>query len=116
MGGGIEVCRGCSLCCRHLTTQIDAPEDREGFENIRWFLLHKGVKVFIDDEGDWYLEFKTTCNALTEEGLCGIYETRPDICRRYETVDCEKHGDYWEELFEKPEDLEAYLKREGIVI
>ena len=32
-------------------------------------------------DADGFLRF--SCRNLTDEHLCGIYATRPDICRRY---------------------------------
>lgn len=43
-------CEGCSKCCEYIAVEIDKPETEEDFENIKWFLLHKNVKVFIQEE------------------------------------------------------------------
>ena len=36
----------------------------------------------------------TQCQHLEENNRCGIYETRPDICREYSTKNCE-YEDEW---------------------
>lgn len=48
---------------------------------------------------------------LTENNLCRIYETRPQKCRDHNPPDCERYGEFWDVMFETPEDLEAYLKK-----
>ena len=101
-------CVDCDLCCRHMSMQIDTPETEKEFDNIRWYLLHENVVVWICEEGDWYVEFKTPCTALTEEGLCSIYEDRPQIRRSYESEGCEKHGEYWEHFLQTPKDLRGF--------
>lgn len=94
-----------------MSMEIDVPQDDEDYDNIRWYLLHDNVQVWISEEGEWHVEFKTRCSALTQEGLCSIYDGRPMICRSYESEDCEKHGEYWGELLKTPRDLEEYLSR-----
>ena len=101
-------CRFCARCCRHVSLEIDVPEDREDFDNIRWYLLHKDVSVFIDD-GKWYLEVLKDCMELTGDGRCGIYEGRPDICREYEAGECEREGHYWDIMLRDTRDLDGYL-------
>lgn len=44
--------------------------------------MHEGIAVWVQD-GDWYLEVRTTCRHLQPDNRCGIYETRPQICREY---------------------------------
>jgi len=70
-------------CCRYVATQIDKPSSKREYDNIRWYLLHDGVSVFVDREGDWYLEFKSDCTALRDDSLCGNYANRPRICREH---------------------------------
>ena len=55
-------------------------------------LRRSGLKVlvvYIDHEGDWYLEFRTVCRHLTPSGTCGIYAERPLICEEYSWEECE---------------------------
>ena len=58
------------------------------FEFIRWYLLHEHATVFTEDD-DWYLLVHTPCKHLGEDNRCGIYETRPQICRDYDNDWCE---------------------------
>jgi hypothetical protein len=40
------------------------------------------VVVWVQD-GDWYLEIRTPCRHLQADNSCGIYHSRPQICRDY---------------------------------
>ena len=44
--------------------------------------MHEGVVVWAQDD-EWYLEVRTTCRHLRHDNTCGVYETRPQICRDY---------------------------------
>ena len=106
-------CSGCdSKCCKYIATEIDVPEEKEDFENIKWYVCHKNVYVFVDEDDEWYLEFLTSCKYLDEDGWCGIYDKRPDICRTYSQEQCLFHNpDYSEKYrFENIEDVEDYIK------
>ena len=90
---------------------MDTPETEADFEDIRWFLIHERVSVFVED-GDWYIAFDTPCRHLQADHRCGIYATRPKVCRAYSTEECDYHsGDYgWEQHFTSPEHLEEYVR------
>jgi Fe-S-cluster containining protein len=100
--------------------EIDEPTCKRDYDNIRWYLLHRGVHVFRDHDGAWYLEFESPCEALSDETqLCTKYEHRPKICREHgeeAAAECEFHSD------DEPHDLrfsdvheyEAYLDGQGI--
>ena len=91
---GKSLCEYCTAkCCRYFALPIDTPETLEDFEYIRWYLLHDQASMFTEDE-DWYLLVHTTCEYLQPDNRCGIYETRPQICRDYSTDDCE-YEDQW---------------------
>lgn len=107
-----KTCEGCNgKCCRYVAMEIDVPESLEDFEDIKWYVLHKNVCVYVDEDSEWHIEFITPCEHLNENGLCGIYEKRPEICRKYSHDECPHHNDY-EEIFrfEKLEDIEKYIK------
>ena len=107
------LCEHCTAaCCRYIALPIDKPETRADFDDVRWYLLHEHVSVFVED-GDWYIAFNTPCRHLQPDNRCGIYETRPRVCRAYSTDNCDYHsGDYgWEEHFSAPEHLDEYLVR-----
>jgi Fe-S-cluster containining protein len=106
-------CSACNAqCCRYFCFEIDEPETFEEFEDVRWYLLHENVTVHID-EGDWYISILNACKELGQDNRCGIYEERPVICRSYSQDNCDATGgDYeYEQLFETPEQLEAYARK-----
>ena len=108
---GENLCDYCTAkCCRYFALPIDTPEKWEDFEFIRWYLLHQRATVFTED-GTWYLLVHTVCKHLLDDHRCGIYETRPQICREYSTDDCE-YDETWtyEHYFETPEQVYEYAE------
>jgi Fe-S-cluster containining protein len=105
------LCDHCTAkCCRYFALPIDTPTERHDFDTIRWFLLHERASVFVDD-GTWYLLVHTKCKHLQPNNLCGIYETRPQICRDYTTDACEYDDDWtYDQYFETPEQLMEYVE------
>lgn len=79
-GGPCHLCN--ASCCRYFALQIDEPVDDEGYDHVRWYLMHEGTVVWVQDE-EWYLEVRTQCRHLQPDNSCGVYETRPQICRDY---------------------------------
>lgn len=112
-----EQCGQCdSSCCRYYCFEIDKPDTYEEFEDVRWYLTHAKTSVHIDEDGDWCILIENPCTWLeqTPRGLrCRNYEHRPLICRKFSPASCEfTRGGYdYEELFETPEQLEAYARR-----
>lgn len=109
---GSVLCEHCpGLCCKYLALPLDPPETKRDFDDMRWYLFHKGILIFVED-GDWYLQMETRCNMLMADNRCRTYDTRPKICREYTTDECDyQGGDYeYEHLFTTPEQLEAYVK------
>ncbi len=114
----MNVCGG--RCCRHIAWAIDTPKTKEDFEQMRYALMHPKVSFFKED-GEWYLCVITTCEKLLANNGCGIYPTRPQICRDYQAGECEwPDGVDWEIHIEDDYDLQEYLdkrlkrRREGI--
>jgi uncharacterized protein len=108
---GEVLCNHCTAkCCRYFALPIDKPKTWEDFDYIRWYLLHERASIFTD-EGCWYLLVHNVCKHLRDDQLCGIYETRPQICRDYTTVDCE-YDDEWvyDHYWETPEQIEEYAE------
>ena len=105
------LCDHCvAKCCRYFALPIEVPTDRKELDFIRWYLLHDRASVFIDD-GDWYLLVHTACKHLQPDHRCGIYETRPEICRDYSTDNCEYEDDWtYDGYFETPEQVEEYTE------
>lgn len=106
-----NLCDHCTAkCCRYFALPIDTPVQKQDFDFLRWFLLHDRATAFVDD-GTWYLLVHTTCRHLQPNNLCGIYETRPQICRDYHTDACEYEDDWvYEQYFELPEQVEEYYE------
>lgn len=76
-------------CCTYTTEALgEAPRSKEDFDHLLWQISHAGVEIY-KDEGDWYLLFQGRCEHIQQDGGCGIYETRPQICRDYENDWCE---------------------------
>ncbi len=105
------LCEYCTAkCCRYFALPIDVPDQWKDFEYIRWYLLHGRATVFTD-EGDWYLMVHTVCKHLQDDQRCGIYETRPDICREYSIDNCEYEDDWtYEHYFETAEQIYEYAE------
>lgn len=107
---GQILCDFCSAkCCKYFALPIETPTTRQDFDYIRWYLLHDGATVFVDDD-TWHLLVHTRCRHLQDDNRCGIYETRPQICREYSTKDCEYDDDWtYDQYFELPEQVEEYV-------
>jgi len=80
-------CKG-SKCCTYVSQQIDTPRSMKDFDFIMWQLSHNEVQLYKDEDG-WFLLFNQLCSHLLPGGGCGIYETRPRICREYDNDFCE---------------------------
>lgn len=104
-----RLCEFCDAkCCRYFALPIDKPSTFEEFDYVRWYLLHEGASVFVED-GDWFLLVHSPCKELGLDNRCRIYETRPQICREYSTARCEYDDLFvFEQYFETPEQVEEY--------
>ncbi len=105
-----DKCNG--LCCRYFALPIETPEDKEDYDDIRWYLCHEDITVFVEDK-DWYVNIKNKCtHLLGKDYKCGIYKNRPKICRGYTTKDCDLvEGEYDYELhFVNDKQMEEYIK------
>ena len=108
--GQCEKCTG--LCCRYFALPIETPEDKGDYDDIRWYLCHEGITVFVED-GDWYINIKNKCKYLSEKGHhCEIYDKRPRVCRGYRHSTCDfVEGEYdYEKHFTSAEQMEEYIK------
>ena len=86
-------CHDCTAkCCKYFALQIDKPTTPDDHDHIRWYLVHQHVVVWMQD-GDWYLEVRTPCRHLLADNRCGIYHTRPQICRTYGWPDADNPDD-----------------------
>jgi uncharacterized protein len=108
------LCDQCAaLCCRYFALPIDNPETKRDYDNIRWYLLHEKVVIFVESK-QWYIGILNRCKALQNDNRCGIYLTRPAICRSYTTANCDYHaGDYgYDQLFTSAEGLWEYAQKQ----
>ena len=108
-----SLCSKCTgLCCSYFALPIETPEDWDDYDDIRWYLCHGDITVFVEDD-DWYLNVKNTCKHLSQKDYaCEIYAKRPKICRGYETEDCDftsREYDY-ELHFKDDHQMEEYMK------
>ncbi len=113
---GSILCEHCTAaCCRYLAIPLDKPAGARDYDDMRWYLMHEKVLVFVED-GDWFIQFHTACKNLGADNLCGVYETRPEICREYEAKDCDyTGGNYgYDHFFTHPKQIEEfYTERTG---
>ncbi len=84
-----EVCPPCGRCCRYVAVGIDGPVSLGGVSTALWLVYHRNVSVYQSHEGDWFVLFPAPCDHLRPDGLCGVYENRPLLCREYDVVGCE---------------------------
>lgn len=107
-----SLCEG-SKCCNYITQAIDTPRSIDEFDTLLWQMAHKGVQCYKDDDG-WFLLTYNSCQFLQDDGRCGIYETRPQMCRDYTNDYCEYDApaeDGFELFFETYQDLDKYCHK-----
>lgn len=113
---GSLLCEHClAACCRYIALPLDRPTTAKDYDDIRWYLMHQGISVFVE-EGDWYIQFQTRCKNLGLDNRCGIYDSRPQICRTYEPGECDYAGGTYgyDHLFTHPQQIdEYYLMKTG---
>ena len=105
-------CQG-SKCCSYVTQQIDPPRSMGDFDVLLWQLSHRDVQLYKDEDG-WFLMFLTPCLHLRDDGGCGIYEDRPEICRTHSNDYCEYDApaeDGFDKFFDGYDSLLAYCKK-----
>jgi Fe-S-cluster containining protein len=106
------MCHKCTgLCCRYFALPIETPEDWGDYDDIRWYLSHNDVSVFVE-KGDWYLNIKNNCRYLSPQHRCDNYQMRPKICRKYKTDDCDLSGDEYDHSLSFADDrqMEEYMR------
>ncbi len=110
-------CEECkSKCCKYIAIETDAPDCLDDWDQIKWLLMHEGVSVYLDNEGDWIIEVITKCKNLGPDNNCKIYDIRPDLCQNHEINSCVMNGTGKVEvlLFKTPEDVDKHLKEKGL--
>jgi uncharacterized protein len=110
-----STCNG--LCCRHIAMHLDTPKTKTDWDNLRWYLLHEKVRVGVDHDKNWLIEFLSSCRYLRPDHKCGIYEKRPRICKIFPGSDtCEHHdpSPVYKVSFETESELTGWLDRKKI--
>lgn len=97
-------------CCKKITFVLEDPETDDDIEDLKWYLYHETIKLYIDDEDDIIAEVPVKCKML-KDGKCIIYEKRPPVCRQAEISDCEANNEDIKVLFKIPEDIDKYFKK-----
>lgn len=114
----VDTCLTCGACCRYIASEIDRPTAKQDYDNIRWYLLHEGVHVFVDHDRSWYVEVEKRCSYLGTDNRCTNYGERPMICRRHGAGEtgCEQRSDEDPFLvrFSTVDEFDAYLDDRGI--
>jgi uncharacterized protein len=107
---GCGECR--AKCCKYFALQIDTPRTKQDLEQIRWYLSHEKVTVFVEKR-KWFLDVANECRFLTKDHKCGIYEKRPIVCREHSTYDCERGDDDFghEHVFRSIDEIDRYIKK-----
>jgi Fe-S-cluster containining protein len=105
-------CTG-TKCCSYITQKVETPRTKYDFEHLLWQISHANVNVYKDDDG-WYLMFRTPCTHLLDDGSCGIYKKRPEICRAYDNDYCEYDSpaeEGFKMFFDGYDSLRKYCKK-----
>jgi Fe-S-cluster containining protein len=87
------VCPPCGKCCRYVAIGIDGPVSVSGVSTALWLVYHRNVSIYQSHDDDWFVLFPADCENLLPNGLCGVYENRPFVCRHYDVDGCEGTSD-----------------------
>jgi Fe-S-cluster containining protein len=103
-------------CCEYTAIEIGKPSTKTDYDNIRWYLSHENVFVFVDHDRKWHVEFRARCEHLSADRNCRIYENRPRICRRHGMGqgECEYYDSPYILRFSSLDQFEEYLSKKGI--
>jgi Fe-S-cluster containining protein len=109
---GLIPCLACTQCCHYVALEIDTPDTREDFDQIRWYLYHPGIEIYVDHDDKWNLLFHSSCVQLQPDGKCGVYAHRPQICRDYSEKTCEPNTNEPAEkvMMKNVADLEQWMR------
>ena len=88
-----ELCLICGKCCMSMSF-FGGEVDDDSRDEIHWMELH-GLKIeYVQKRGhtEYYFSIPKRCDALQEiktpsgetNFVCGVYETRPQMCRDYD--------------------------------
>ncbi len=102
-----------SKCCTYLTQQLPTPRSKQDFDHLLWQISHENVQIYKDEDG-WFLLVNNPCKHLLPDGRCGIYDTRPQVCREHSNDYCEFDApaeEGFELFFDSYESLLAYCRK-----
>ena len=114
--GFLPPCVECGgKCCEYVAVEVDRPTTKKEYDHIRWWLVHRGVNVFIDHDRKWFIEFRSPCENLTPDKKCLMYHDRPNICRGHGNKDeeCEYFDTPYLKYFSSAKEFEGYLTKKG---
>ena len=103
-------CLQCALCCNYVAVEVDAPNTLKGATDILWYLYHRNISAYVDGD-EWVIQFETRCQHLQDDNRCGIYATRPPVCREFDARSCEVNADEVGLALCTPVEFLAYLER-----
>jgi uncharacterized protein len=105
-------CDNCNAeCCRYVVIEWAKPKTQADIEELKWFICHENINIFIDEEDSLNVEFVTPCKYL-KDNKCSIYKKRPLVCKEYSSKECTFHNEYKEKIsFSTPEEIERYFKK-----
>lgn len=105
-------CTECARCCTYVAVGINAPTTPRLATDVLWYLYHESVYVHLDDDGEWSVVFETRCRNLGEDRRCGVYRSRPHICRSFDNRSCEVNAPSEAALtFREPREFLAWLSK-----
>ena len=102
-----------STCCTYITQQVPTPRSKVDFDHLLWQVSHENIQIYKDEDG-WYLLANNPCRHLQADGGCGIYDTRPQVCRDHSNDYCELDTpaeEGFELFFASYESLLRYCKK-----
>lgn len=50
-----EICCKCTGCCRYVSVDLQKPRSKDQIDLYTWYLLHKNVQIYIDNDKGWNL-------------------------------------------------------------
>jgi len=107
----LVTCTECGRCCTYVGIGINTPTTPRYATDILWYLYHEKVYVYVDGDGEWSVHFEARCKNLGDDLLCGVYESRPHICRAFDNETCEVNDREHESLtFREPAEFLGWLK------
>jgi Fe-S-cluster containining protein len=103
-------CLSCGLCCSYVAVEIDGPSTLRAATDILWYLYHQNICIYVED-GEWMMQIEARCQHYQDDHKCGIYATRPQICREYDETTCEINAEEVGTVLYTTGEYLAYLEK-----